>query len=287
MKYDRIIKDFKDYLQQLGYTASSCFMLPYCIKSFLDYHHPLELEGISQEQITQFCEWLQIRPHKRQEGGLSEQYIQHHTYALKLFFDWLELSGQIRTNPISVMKFKRPEVNRREPLTRAEITQLFEAVETAEERAVLHLFYSCGLRRSEGVSLNIRDIYFKQQILYVRKGKGAKRRAVPMTYKVSHDLESYYLEERNQPNAKDPDAFMLNKNGKRMSGDSYNRRLKELAERAGIERIVTLHYLRHSIATHLLESGLQVEQVREFLGHSHLESTQVYAKVSENQLGKL
>ena len=298
--YDHTIKEFRNYLQQLGYSKSSVYMLPDCVKDFLEFNNITDIKAANQEQIRTFYKWLQQRPHKRKKklgvseipafiagSGLSEQYINHHIYALKVFFSWLETTGQIRVNPITVMKFKSPVPNRREPFTKAEIKALFAACQTIKETALLHLFYSCGLRRTEAVRLNTRDVHFKQQILYVREGKGTKRRAVPMTAKVSRELETYYLEERNQPNTKDTDAFIVNQNGTRMSGDSYNRMLKEIAARTDIKREISLHYLRHSIATHLLESGLPVEYVRDFLGHSHLEATQIYAKVHQKQIGKL
>jgi len=287
LSYDQIIKDFRSYLQQLGYSKSSVRMLPDCVEAFLDHNNITEIKQTNQEQIRVFYKWLQQRPHKRQEGGLSEQYINHHIYGLKVFFSWLETTGQISENPISVMRFRKPTPNRREPFTQEEIKALFKACETIKETALLHLFYSCGLRRTEAVRLNTRDIHFKQQILYVREGKGTKRRAIPMTARVSQELEAYYLSEREQRNTKDQDAFMLNRIGTGMSGDSYNRRLKEIAARTEIKRAISLHYLRHSIATHLLESGLPVEYVRDFLGHSHLEATQIYAKVYQNQIRKL
>jgi integrase/recombinase XerD len=292
--YDHTIKEFRDYLQQLGYGKSSVSMLPDCVKAFLGYNNITDIKAANREQIRAFYEWLRQRPHKRREGALSEQYINHHIYALRVFFGWLEATGQIAANPISTMKFKSPVPNRREPFTQSEIKALFHACQTPQETALLHLFYSCGLRRTEAVRLNTRDIHFKKQILYVREGKGAKRRAVPMTVKVSGELESHYLEarlppgmERTQPDTKDRDAFMLNGAGTRMGGDSYNRRLKEIAARTDIGREVSLHYLRHSIATHLLENGLTVEHVRDFLGHRQLETTQIYAKVNQDQIGKL
>jgi len=285
--YDQTVKEFRDYLQQLGYSKSSVYMLPDCVKAFLDYNNITDIKEAGQQQIRAFYKWLQQRPHKRKEGALSEQYINHHIYALKVFFSWLEATGQITANPISTMKFKRPTPNPREPFTQDEIKALFHACQDIKETALLHLFYSCGLRRTEAVRLNTRDIHFKQQVLYVREGKGTKRRAVPMTIKVSQELETYYLEKRIQPNSKDPDAFMLNQTGTRMSGDSYNRRLKEIAARTEIKREISLHYLRHSIATHLLENGLTIEYVRDFLGHSHLEATQVYAKVPHYLIKKL
>lgn len=100
------------------------------------------------------------------------------------------------------MKFKRPKQNVKEPLAIEEIQQLLTAATTLKQQAILHLFYSCGLRRSEGEALNINDIHFKQQLLYVREGKGAKRRVVPMTEKVAKELEDYYLGERTGSPAK-------------------------------------------------------------------------------------
>jgi len=188
-----------------------------------------------------------------------------------------------------MMKFKRPKYNRREPLTKEDIHQLFETASTPKETAMLHLFYSCGLRRSEAVELNIRDVHFKSCLLYVRNGKGHKRRAIPMTEKVSEDLENYYLQERSDSHrkAKDTEAFILNHNGQRLSGDSYNKKIKVIVEKSAIEKLCTLHHLRHSIATHLLENGLSLENVRDFLGHSYLEATQIYTKINSNQLSKL
>lgn len=279
---------FRDYLSRLGYSKGSIYMLPNCVKEFLDYHHTTGLQSFTQQHIHQFYEWLHIRPNKLKCGGLSEMMISHFIYSLKVFFNYLEETGQINYNPISVMKFKRPKSNSREPLTQKEINKLFEVATTPREKTLLHLFYSCGLRRSEAEALNINDIHFKQQLLYVREGKGAKRRAIPMTGKVAAALENYYLNERTNIKAHhDQEAFILNRTGSRMRGDSYNKAVKEIIRKAGITKEVTLHHLRHSIATHLLESGLNIEYVRDFLGHSHLEATQIYAKVQQYQLKKL
>jgi site-specific recombinase XerD len=288
MKYDDKIQQFRSHLQNLGYSPSSVKMLPNCITSFLNQHQNITLQKLTSKHIQQFYQWLQIRPNKNKEGALSEAFIYHHIYAIRLFFNWLETNGEIRHNPMSVMKFKRPEPNTRKPLTEDEIQQLFEAAETLKEKALLHIFYSCGLRKSEGEKLNIRDIHFKQNLLYVREGKGKKRRVVPLTKQVSHELEIYYLQERTQlKRCQDTEAFMLNKTGKRMSGCIYNELLKCLLKRACLSKEITLHHLRHSIATHLLENGLGIEQVRDFLGHAYMESTQIYAKVNPEKLKQL
>jgi integrase/recombinase XerD len=284
----KTIQNFRNYLLQLGYSKSSVYMLPECVKEFLEYHNTTTPEAITQKHIESFYNWLHIRPHKRGDGGLSESYIYHHVYAIKLFFTYLEETGQINYNPISTMRFKPPKHNSRQPLTQEEIAQLFETAQTLKETTILHLFYSCGLRRSEAVELNTKDIHFKNCLLYVRQGKGHKRRAIPITTKVSEELENYYLQERSDSQRKakslsasgvNPEAFILNRIGKRMSGDSYNRIIKEIVEKSGIKSPCTLHHLRHSIATHLLENGLSLENVRDFLGHSYLESTQIYTHI--------
>src|SRR5690606_11632960 len=109
-------------------------------------------------------------------------------------------------------------------------------------------------------------------------------RAVPLTEKISEELKSYCHQERkSKPNEI---AFITNSWGTRTTGNKCNSVLKELQLRSGIEKEVSLHGLRHSIATHLLESGLSVEYVRDFLGHSHLESTQRYTHLSIEALAK-
>ena len=185
------------------------------------------------------------------------------------------------------MKFKRPKQNVREPLSKEEITQLFEAASTLKLQTILHLFYSCGLRRSEGEALNINDVHFKNQLIYIREGKGAKRRVVPITERVSKELEEYYLNERTSSitkKVKDTEAFLLNNTGARMKGDQCNKLLQQIKEKAALQKEITLHHLRHSIATHLLQSGMSMEYVRDFLGHSFLETTQIYAKPTAEQL---
>jgi integrase/recombinase XerD len=208
-------------------------------------------------------------------------------YCLKLFFSWLEQTHQITYNPISNIQFKRPKANTRQPLSQHQIKQLFDATQNLQEKTILHLCYSCGLRRSEAVNLNLIDIDFGNNVLYVRNGKGAKRRVIPINKIVKNDLENYVKEYRKD---KDLEPFMLGGIKHRISGDSLNKTLKAIIENSEISHLtsqISLHHLRHSIATHLLENGMSIEFVRDFLGHSHLETTQIYAKVRSYQIKKL
>ena len=282
---EKIINHFKIHLERLGYSKTSLYMLPRCVKEFLEVQQVKALSTITPVQIQKHHEYLQTRPNKRRPGGLSESHINHHVYALKTFFKWLEANGEIQINPISSLVFPSPKTKPREILTQSEIRKLYETCENYRERAILSVYYGCGLRRTEGIKLDLKDVHFRTGLLYVREGKGAKRRVVPMSKQVQDDLKTYtYKERKAQPGET---ALLVGHTGMRMSGDRAGKILKMLLEKAEINREITLHSLRHSIATHLLEAGLDVENVREFLGHSHLESTQIYTRISKQQLGKL
>lgn len=291
-EYRGLLLDFRLYLERTGYNKGSCEALPSCLREFFYRMEGLGihgLDGITPGHILEHWEYLKTRPSQR-GGSLSGSQVNHHLYALKTFMNYRQASGNLESNPFGALAFPKPEHPPRKVLSTEEIKALYGACETLRDRAMLSLFYGCGLRRSEAEKLDISDIHFKGQLLYVRSGKGGKRRAVPMGVQVTQDLKDYYLQERESyrsgATADSLKAFMLNNHGNRMSGDSFWRRLGYLAEQAGFTDRIGLHSLRHSIATHLLEGGLGIEQVRDFLGHRHLETTQIYAKISKQYLSK-
>ncbi len=281
-------EDFKTYLKRLGYSKSSLGMLPTCVEEFLE---KLEEKGIYNLQdiepvhIMEHYEYLTQRPNRRRSGGLSSRMINHHVYAIRFFLDYQEQTDGITENPISGLSFPRPESRRREILTVEEIKKLYGTAETFREKAVIGIFYGCGLRRSEGEALNVKDISFKSSLLYVRDGKGGKRRAVPINQRVAGDIKNYISYERFAPEKET--ALICNNAGRRTKGNHFNNTVKELVRKAEIEKNISLHDLRHSIATHLLENGMTVEYVRDFLGHKHLEATQVYTRISNRKLHEL
>ncbi len=281
-------EEFKTYLKRLGYSKSSLGMLPTCVEEFLE---KLEEKGIydlldiEPVHIMEHYEYLTQRPNRRRSGGLSSRMINHHVYAIRLFLDYQEQTGGITENPISGLSFPRPESKRREILTVEEVKKLYGTAETFREKAVIGIFYGCGLRRSEGEALNVKDISFKSSLLYVRDGKGGKRRAVPINRRVAGDIKKYISYERFAPEKET--ALITNNAGRRTKGNHFNNTVKELVQKAEIEKSISLHDLRHSIATHLLENGMTVEYVRDFLGHKHLEATQVYTRISNRKLHEL
>lgn len=154
----------------------------------------------------------------------------------------------------------------------------FDSYITAQDKALLSLYYGCGLRRSEGTALDIRDIQWSNARLIVRHGKFNKRREIPLHQRVLKDLRHYYQEERPQRlRAERPTkALLINRRGQRMEGKDANIRIQQLAKSTEIERDISLHVLRHGIATHLLDNGMALEHIQKFLGHGSLDVTENY-----------
>jgi integrase/recombinase XerD len=151
----------------------------------------------------------------------------------------------------------------------------------ARDRAMLAIFYGCGVRRNEGVNLDVGDINFDRAILHVRKGKNYKERFVPISKVSLKYLQLYVYDHREDLLVgKKSDALFISQQARRMHGQSLLVRLNVLqlaTEDAELqEKEIGLHTLRHSIATHLLQKGMKLESISRFLGHSSLESTQIY-----------
>jgi len=293
-QYRALIREFSLYLERLGYNSNICSALPSCLQEFFYWLEKMRVTQVTQitpQLIRSHYDYLSQRPNQNRSGGLSSSHITHHLYALKTFFNYQQETGRIEINPFSVLYFPRMEYPPRRVLSVDEITALYKACENMRDQVILGLFYGCGLRRSEAIRLNIMDINFKGQLLYVRCGKGKRRRVIPMTDKVTAYLRHYYLYERNlnirRITGDNHQAFVLNNHGGRMLGCGYWKRFRYLTGQAGLSGRVSLHNLRHSIATHLLENGLSIEQVRDFLGHRHLESTQIYTRVSSLALSRI
>lgn len=277
MRSEKLTGGFRSYLKQLGYSGPTVQRLPKQASEFLHYTgKALHPEDITVQDIEGFMAYLDTRPLQTRPGVMNEGSKNSYSYMLRKFFGWLALSGHIKDNPLDHYEFTRYKSGPREPLRQGEIRGLFAATETYLEKSILHLFYSCGLRRNEGMGLLVSDIDLDKKLLYVRQGKGNKRRVVPITGAVKRDFYIYLEEEREPANDQ---HFLLGTTGNPILYNRLRFILKNLAEKAGIEKPFSLHHLRHSIATHLLEGGMKLEQVKSFLGHSSLESTQIYTHI--------
>jgi integrase/recombinase XerD len=213
---------------------------------------------------------------------LSENFIRHHLFSLSLFYELLLETGVVDKG-IVISKFQVKQTANKEVLNRKELHLLQQNCTKPLEACIIALGYGCGLRRNEMVQLNIDDIRLSEQVLVVKCGKNGKSREVPIAGKLIPVLKEYLIAERpcRIIGSEMPDAFFLSNTGKRMSGNYLNKSLKKIAGRCDNQQLqskrITLHTLRHSIATHLMESGGGFEQVRQFLGHAEIDTTQLYA----------
>jgi integrase/recombinase XerD len=151
-----------------------------------------------------------------------------------------------------------------------------------KHRTMLSLIYACGLRRSELLNLQPLDVDSKRGLLIIRQSKGKKDRVVPLSEKIIHLLREYY--EACKPKKW---LFEGQKKGEQYSETSLQEVLKKALKKSKIRKPVTLHWLRHSYATHLLESGTDLRFIQELLGHKSSKTTEIYTHVSEKSIQKI
>jgi site-specific recombinase XerD len=270
-------------------------MIQACVREFLFF---IETKGfitvlqIKTSEIIAYYEYIRERPNQRKEGGLSDSMIRHHLYSLRLFFDYLLDVGEIESSPARLPKFQFGKYKERNICTVEEIKELYDACESKRDKAILSIAYGCGLRRSEIQNLNTTDILLHKGMLLVRLGKNSKSRSVPLSNNVIKDLKEYLIYERakyfTQNNFEASPSFLINNQGNRMNGAMLNYRLKELIKRTNNyalqQKEITLHCLRHSIATHLIDMGANIEFVQSLLGHSEIDTAHLYSKRRKQQL---
>jgi len=295
--FKMFVANYKEWLDILGYAESTVYYLPNHLQEFFYYlecHGHNDLKAITTQTIKNYYQELQQRANQRQSGSLSKSYLNKHQQALKKFKEYLQNHNYKDFN-VHLKSETNPTEEKLNILTQSEIKQLFSATEISHneqrfrlrDKAILTVLYSCGLRRTEAVSLDISDVLFDKERIYVRKGKNYKERFVPINRKNAEILEDYIYEARPEFNSKNnTEALFISKQGKRMQGMSLANRLKAIVQAANNKNIeekhITLHILRHSIATHLLQQEVALESIKTFLGHSSLESTQIYTHLVES-----
>ncbi len=291
------VANYKEWLDILGFAESTVYYLPNHLQEFFYYlecHGHDGLKTITTETIKNYYQELQQRANQRQSGALSKSYLNKHQQALKKFKEYLQNHNYNDFN-IHLKTETNPTEEKLNILTQSEIKQLFNATEYSHaesrfklrDKAILTILYSCGLRRNEAVHLDVSDIYFDKERVFVRKGKNYKERFVPINRKNAEILEDYIYEARPEFNTKNnTEALFISKQSKRMQGMSLANRLKAIVQATNNKNIkekkITLHILRHSIATHLLQQKVALESIKTFLGHSSLESTQIYTHLVES-----
>jgi integrase/recombinase XerD len=287
-KYELMRQGFKDWLETLGYSPSVAYNNPIYLIEFLHYvenKNITEIESVNAETVKAYLEYLKIRKKKRREGLLSNSSINARLFAVDRFSEYLLKEYDI----ILPVKFKRLESTPkpREILSQQEIKQLYKTTESdhlgIRDRAVLSLLYGCGLRSSEAINLNVNDVLFERNLVHIRKTKNRQERLVPMTENIKKDLQNYLLYARPYlVKNYGQKSFLVSRRGNRPQPDGLRYRLTKLLIMSRIDKEnqpIGLHSLRHSIATHLLQKGMKLDDIRQFLGHLSLESTQIYTHI--------
>jgi len=284
-EYKNIEIRFKDWLRLLNFEPSTVKYAPIKAREFfgwLESQQIKEIESVNKPVISNYFDYLKTRQNKKKGGKLSKNYLRTHLTALRKLAKYLRESGQ-RSFEVDIKLPGSPQ-NNITIFTKEEVKDLYSACDSGvlgmRDKAMLAVYYGCGLRRNEGVNLDINDILFDKNFVFVRKGKNYKERYVPMSAGVKEDLQNYIDFVRPVLIKSNAKALFLNQYGKRLGSNSMADRLQNLKEKSEIDKEAGLHALRHSIATHLLQSGMELEKIQRFLGHSSLESTQIYTHIA-------
>ena len=298
--YRYLEESFREWLDVQGFAETTVYNLPNQVRElfhYLEQRGVKNIRSVKPGHIKSYYEQLKERANQRRGGGLSAAHLNKHLQAIRKFTSYLCKTGRIELPAFQLDN--EPSEHRITYLSEEEIQHLFTATyqesghnhysynfkEKEEafqgrDRAMLAVFYGCGLRRTEGVKLDISDINWDSALLHVRHGKNYKERFVPISKVSLHHLQAYVYDHRPQLLRYKTDALFLNYKGTRMHGQGLLIRLKQLQRKTNQPDLqakeIGLHTLRHSIATHFLAAGMKLESISRFLGHSSLESTQVY-----------
>lgn len=265
--------------------------------------HTVEGYRHDLERLRDFCvennilEWSSlnagdIRRHiaTRHRKGLGSKSLQRELSAIRSLFRYLLKKNLAALNPAQAVKAPKQDRKLPKVLDVDQVTGFLEADTDSwleiRDQAIFELFYSCGLRLSELTALDLVDIDLADGSLVVRSGKGGKSRLLPVGSKAIEALKNW-LPLRADLNSGDEAALFLSARGSRLAQRSVQQRLENWCQRKGIAEHIHPHMLRHSFASHLLESSGDLRAVQELLGHSTIGTTQIYTHLNFQHLAEV
>ncbi|NNT73168.1 site-specific integrase [Flavobacterium sp. IMCC34852] len=268
----RSLENFKRWLRSKRYSESTLTVYMDAAKSFLVFFNQKSPSDITNDDVILYNNEYILK------NNLSASYQNQVVSAIKLFFT------TVQNKKIEIESIHRPKRARVLPnvLSKEEVKQILEAHGNIKHRAMLCLIYSCGLRRKELLTLKLSDIDSKRNIVKIIQAKGKKDRIAPLSPRVLELLRDYYK-------CYKPKIWLFEGQvkGEPYSEQSLQSIFKQALEKANISKPVTLHWLRHSYATHLLESGTDLRYIQELLGHSRSKTTEIYTHVSTKSLQQI
>jgi integrase/recombinase XerD len=285
-------KNFNTYLFRLGYAESTIKHNSNDIKLFLSHLQLLgitELKQVQPKHIIAYNEHLHTLKSKHTKAGLCGKTIGQKINVVKLFSQFLEATERIKifTTEVDIVKSIKQH---KEILSQEQIKELYnqtdDSVKGMRDRVILGLYYGCGLRYKEGLRVEMNHIDYKKELLFITPSKNYHSRYVPINNQVLKDFKDYEMYARSPLNPPKGDFFLAGST----SNGTLNKLLQNLCEKAKINtcgelgrtKQICLHSLRHSIATHLLQQEMPLEQIAKFLGHRTIRATQIYTHIVEN-----
>jgi integrase/recombinase XerD len=286
MSWESSIKTFKSYLKiERSLSDNSIVAYTRDIKKFADYAINLELSEskIERNDISNFLVLLK-------KSNISARSQARIISGIKAFYKYLILEDYIKYNPTDLVESPKIGFKLPDTLSLIEIDKLISAIDLSQQhgernRSILETLYSCGLRVSELINLQLSNINFNENYIKVT-GKGNKQRLSPISGKALKYLSIYINEVRIHLDIKkgNSDFVFLNNRGTKLSRVMIFLIIKKLAEKIGLNKKISPHTFRHSFATHLIEGGADLRAVQEMLGHSSITTTEIYTHLDNDYL---
>ncbi len=267
-KIIRVIEAFSKWMEQKRYSKNTINTYSGLLKVFFEYFHEKDISEITEKDIIRFNENYII------QRGYSSAFQNQLISAIKLFYK------KYQNKNLDLENLERPLKSRKLPevLNIQEVEKLLSVTKNIKHRILLSLIYSAGLRIGETLNIKLNDIDSKRMLIHIKNGKGGKDRFVPLSPKILALLRDYYKSYK-------PKIYLFEgQQGEQYTQSSSRAILKNALRRTNITKRVTLHTLRHSYATHLLEAGTDIRYIQELLGHNSPKTTMIYTHISNNQL---
>ncbi|MGL6127819.1 site-specific tyrosine recombinase XerD [Chryseobacterium artocarpi] len=288
MTWDEKIKDFEIFLRfERNFSENTLDAYVRDIKKLKDYAEE-DLANVGPDSIG--YENLQEYIFNLSKQKFSERSQARWISSIKAFFKFLLEDEYREDNPAALLEGPKLGLYLPDTLSLPDINKIIAAIEVDTDlgrrnHSIIEVLYGCGLRVSELIDLKISNINFKEQYIKVH-GKGNKTRFVPLADYTAELLESYIKEVRSKGkiNKKYEDTLFLNSRGTSMSRVIVFLIIKELTDKAGVNKKISPHTFRHSFATHLLQNGADLRYIQEMLGHSSITTTEIYTHLKTEEL---
>ena len=265
------IEKFKQWLRSKRYSENTLTTYSEALKSFLIFYREKTIATITNDDVIVYNNEYILK------NDLSASYQNQVINAIKLFFQ------TVKETKIEIDKIYRPKNAKRLPnvLSKEETLKLIDLTANLKHKTLLALIYSSGLRISEAINMKIIDIDSQRMLIHIKNAKGKKDRYTLLSTRVLGLLREYYTIYK-------PKTFLFEgQYGGQYSSRSAQSVLQQSAKKAGITKPISLHTLRHSFATHLLESGTDLRYIQDLLGHNSPKTTMIYTHVSSSSLKKI